>query len=199
MKGIALVIVDVQNDFCPGGILAVPEGDAIIPVLNKYIELFSHRKLPVFASRDWHPERTAHFKEFGGQWPSHCVQNSSGAAFHPLLKLPDDVIILSKGMDPDTDGYSVFQAADRDDVEFYTVLKNIAIDELYIGGIATDYCVRWSVRDAITFGFRVTVLVDGIKGINLKLKDSEDAIREMVALGAKKITFEKLSHMFHEE
>ena len=105
-KNYALLIVDVQNDFCADGKLAVPEGDAIVPMLNKYISIFSRNKWPVFASRDWHPQKSGHFKEFGGQWPEHCIEDTPGAKFHPILQLPEDAIILSKGMHPDKDSYS---------------------------------------------------------------------------------------------
>jgi len=119
----ALLIIDVQNDFCPGGALAVPEGDKIVPVLNRYIELFLSKGLPIFASRDWHPEKTKHFKDFGGLWPKHCIQKTRGAEFHPGLKLPDKIIILSKGMDPEKDSYSVFQGADSQGKSFLNLLK----------------------------------------------------------------------------
>ena len=198
-KKSALLIVDVQNDFCPDGTLAVPEGDAIIPVLNRYIKIFSSGKLPVFASRDWHPQQTAHFKEFGGQWPSHCVQDSHGACFHPMLQLPESTIILSKGMDPETDSYSAFQAVDAEGNDFAHLLKMFSIKELFVGGLATDYCVRWTVLDALKCGLRVFLLMDAIKGVNVREKDSETAVTEMVNLGAGKITIEQLSRMFAGE
>jgi len=198
-KKSALLIVDIQNDFCPNGALAIPEGDSIIPVLNKYIKIFSAGKLPVFAARDWHPQQTAHFQECGGQWPPHCVQDSHGARFHPVLRLPDDTIILSKGMDPEADSYSAFQAVDAERNDFAQLLKTFSIKELFVGGLATDYCVRWTVLDALKFGLMVTLLMDGIKGVNLREKDSETAVEEMVSLGAKKITIEKLSRMFAGE
>ena len=199
MKNYALLIVDVQNDFCPDGKLAVPEGDIIVPVLNKYISLFVRNRWPVFASRDWHPKKSAHFKAFGGQWPEHCIKDSPGAKFHPVLRLPPDAIILSKGMDPDKDSYSAFQAVDSRGNEFPHLLKTFAIKELFVGGLATDYCVKWSVLDALKFGFKVMLLTDAIRGVDLKPKDSEAAIEEMVNLGAKKMTFEKLSRMLAEE
>lgn len=189
----ALLVVDVQNDFCPGGALAVPEGDKIIPVLNKYIESFSKNKLPIFASRDWHPKKTKHFKAFGGVWPVHCVQNTKGAQFHPKLKLPKEVIVVSKGMDPQKDSYSAFQAADSNGMGFSNLLKIFGIEELYVGGLATDYCVNSSVTDALMNGFKVKLLVDAIKGVNLKPRDSAEAIAEMVKLGARKFNLEKLS------
>jgi len=184
----ALLIVDVQNDFCPGGALAVPEGDKIVPVLNKYIKIFSKKKLPVFASRDWHAVRTGHFKDFGGVWPAHCIQNTKGAAFHPQLKLPKEAILLYKGMDPQEDSYSVFQAEDTGGMSFLKLLHLLGVKELYVGGLATDYCVRSSVAGALKNGFKVRLLTDAIKGVNLKAHDSEKAIKEMVKRGARKIT-----------
>lgn len=186
----ALLIVDVQRDFCPAGALAVPQGDKIIPNLNKYIKIFSQNKLPIFASRDWHPKKTKHFKKYGGLWPVHCVQDTKGAGFHPKLKLPKEAIILSKGMDPQEDAYSMFQAQDSNGTGFLTLLKYLGVRELYIGGLATDYCVRASSIDVLKNGFEVGLLVDAIKGVNLKPQDSEEAIMEMVRQGAKKLTLE---------
>ncbi len=184
----ALLIVDVQNDFCPGGSLAVPQGDKIIPALNKYIKIFSREKLPIFASADWHPVKTSHFKDFGGAWPLHCIQNTKGAAFHPKLKLPKGAILLYKGMDSDKDSYSVFQAEDERGMGFAKLLMMLGIKEISIGGLATDYCVRASVLDALRHGFKVRLLTDAIKGVNLKASDSQKAIAEMVKAGAKKTT-----------
>jgi nicotinamidase/pyrazinamidase len=188
----ALLIVDMQNDFCPGGALAVKEGDKIVPVLNKYIKFFVREKLPIFASRDWHPKETKHFKQYGGLWPKHCIQNTEGAMFHPGLKLPKEAIVLSKGIDPNKDSYSAFQAVDSNGTDFLPLLKALGIKELFIGGLATDYCVKSTVLDGLKAGFKVNLLVDAIKGVNIRPKDSEEAIEEMVARGAKKLTFEKL-------
>ena len=124
----ALLIVDVQNDFCPKGALGVPEGDKVVGVLNKYIKIFSDKKLPIFASRDWHPKKTRHFKKFGGLWPIHCVADTKGAMFHSKLKLPKECIILSKGMDPDKDSYSAFQAVDSNGAIFFNLLKIFGIE-----------------------------------------------------------------------
>lgn len=188
----ALLIVDVQNDFCPGGALAVPDGDKIIPYLNKYIKIFSQKKLPIFASRDWHPKKTKHFKKFGGVWPVHCVQNTKGAKFHPKLKLSKEAIILSKGMDPQIDSYSAFQADDQNGMSFINLLKVLGIEELYIAGLATDYCIKSSAIDALRNGFKVKLLMDAIKGVDLKPGDSQDAIREMSQNGAQKITLREV-------
>ncbi len=184
----ALLVVDAQNDFCPGGALGVPEGDKIIPRINKYVSIFTKNKLPIFFTRDWHPVKTRHFKDFGGIWPVHCIQNTYGAKFHPKLKLPKDAILLYKGMDPKKDAYSAFQAEDVSGTALPVLLKKMGINQLYIAGLATDYCVRFSSRDALKQGFKVKILVDAIKGVNLKPNDSENAIKEMVKAGAKIIT-----------
>jgi len=191
----ALCIIDVQNDFCFGGALAVPEGDEVVPVLNKYIDFFVKNNLPVFASRDWHPDKTKHFKTYGGLWPEHCVQNTKGAQFHPQLQLPEHAIIISAGLNPDEDGYSVFEGVDSKGIGFSKVLKEFNVEELYIGGLATDYCVKHSVLDALKSGFKVYVLMDAVKGVNINPDDSENAIKEMLDSGASKIT---LDEMFKE-
>jgi len=188
----ALLIVDVQNDFCLGGTLAVPEGDKIISNLNKYIRFFSKSKLPIFASRDWHPIRTKHFRDFGGVWPVHCIQNTRGAAFHPELNLPKEVILLYKGADPQKNSYSVFQAEDLRGQPFFNLLSGLGVKEIYIAGLATDYCVKFSALDALKKGFKVKLLMDAVRGVDLKPDDSKKAIEKMVKHGAKKITFKKL-------
>lgn len=188
----ALLIVDVQNDFCPGGALAVKDGDKVVLVLNKYIEIFSQKKSPIVASRDWHPKKTKHFKEFGGPWPVHCVQNTRGAVFHAGLKLPVQTIVVSKGMDPEKDSYSAFQAVDERGRPLRDILKDAGVKELWIGGLATDYCVKASVVDALKY-FRVNLLMDAIKGVDLNPGDSPKAVEEMVKAGAKKMTWGGLS------
>lgn len=180
----ALAIVDVQNDFCPGGALPVPEGDRVVPVLNRYIAQFEQASLPIFASRDWHPAKTKHFKAYGGLWPPHCVQETPGAAFHPDLKLPAPVTVVSKGMDAEQDSYSCFQAQSGDGTPFEKLLHAQGIEHLYVGGLATDYCVRSSVLDALRAGFRVTLLEDAIRGVELQPGDSERAMDEMTQAGA---------------
>jgi len=179
--------VDVQNDFCPGGALGVPEGHKIVPMINKYVRIFSKNKLPIFATRDWHPVRTRHFKDFGGLWPVHCLQNTRGAAFHPDLKLPKNAILLYKGMDPDEDCYSSFAAQDLSGQPLSSLLKRMGIIELYIAGLATDYCVKFTALDALKQKFKVKILLDAIKGVDLKPHDSEQAIKKIVKIGAKKI------------
>ena len=188
----ALLVVDVQNDFCPGGALGIKDGDKIIQAINKYIKIFASKKLPIFATRDWHPGKTKHFKQFGGVWPVHCVQGTKGASFHLKLRLPQQAILVYKGMDPEKDSYSAFQAEDKKGTTLPKLLKKLGIEELYIAGLATDYCVKFTTHDAIRKGFKVKILLDAIKGVNLKPYDSEEAIKEMVKQGAKKITLKNI-------
>jgi nicotinamidase/pyrazinamidase len=183
----ALIIVDLQNDFCPGGALAVPEGDKIVPVLNAYIERFSNSKSLIVATRDWHPENHISFVEQGGIWPKHCVQNTKGAEFHPDLKLPLDSIIVSKATEPDKEAYSGFDGTNLD-----KLLKGKGVTRLFVGGLATDYCVRATVLDALRLGFCVFLLLDAIKGVNVQPEDSERAIVEMMEKGAIGIVFEEI-------
>jgi nicotinamidase/pyrazinamidase len=188
----ALVVVDLQNDFCPGGSLAVLEGDRVVPVLNRYIARFHELKAPIYASRDWHPPVTKHFKAYGGVWPPHCVQGTKGAEFHPALALPPEAVILSKGMDPDQDAYSCFQAQDADGMDFAVSLGEGGVQRLFVGGLATDYCVRSTVLDALHEGFQVVVLQDAVAAVNVQPGDGEQAIEEMRAAGAAFITLEDL-------
>jgi nicotinamidase/pyrazinamidase len=181
----ALVVVDVQIDFCPGGNLAVPGGDAIVPVINRYAEMFRAKGVTIVASRDWHPAVTRHFREFGGLWPPHCVQGSRGARFHPLLKLPDDVIVVSKGMVPDRDDYSALQARLVSGISLKEHLSATGVKNLYICGLATDYCVRETSLDALAAGFSVTVLQDACRGVDLKKGDSARALEEFAGKGGK--------------
>ena len=188
----ALLVVDVQNDFCPGGALAVVQGDEVVSILNRYIGIFSKDKNPVIASRDWHPRQTKHFKEFGGVWPVHCVANTPGAAFHPDLKLPVRAIVVSKGMDPGKDSYSAFQAIDTKGRSLKDILTDLGVQELWIGGLATDYCVKASVLDALKH-FKVKLLVDAIKGVDIQPGDSRKAVEEMLTAGAREMTLEQIS------
>ncbi|HZT75921.1 MAG TPA: bifunctional nicotinamidase/pyrazinamidase [Vicinamibacterales bacterium] len=180
----ALLIVDVQNDFCPGGALAAPGGAAIVPALNRYIADATAHGLAIYASRDWHPAQTTHFKAFGGVWPPHCVQGTPGAAFHPALALPADATIVSKGDVADREGYSAFDGHTAEGRALADDLRARDIDQLWVGGIATDYCVKQTVLDARRFGFRVTVLPDAITGIDVQPGDSARALDDMRAAGA---------------
>jgi nicotinamidase/pyrazinamidase len=179
----ALIIVDVQRDFCPGGALPVPAGDQAVPVLNDYIKLFTAANARIFATRDWHPPNHMSFKAYGGPWPPHCIQHSEGAKFHPDLKLPEDTSVISKAMDPSKESYSGF-----DDTALADELRKASVARVFVGGLATDYCVKNTVLDAIKLGFETALLLDASRGINAKSDDVEKATDEMVAKGAEKVT-----------
>lgn len=180
----ALLIVDVQNDFCPGGALPVPGGDRVVEPLNRLARACAGAGVPVVATRDWHPARTRHFREFGGAWPPHCVQGSQGAAFHPALRLPAGTVVVSKGTDPATDGYSAFEATTEDGRSLGQLLEELGVRHLLIGGLATDYCVRASVLQARALGMAVTVLTDAVAGVEVLPGDSARAVAEMESAGA---------------
>jgi nicotinamidase/pyrazinamidase len=181
----ALLLVDVQVDFCPGGALAVAEGDRVVPVLNAWTRAFLAAGRPVYASRDWHPAASAHFVAGGGTWPPHCVQETPGAAFHPALDVPAGVVVLSKGMDPaESGGYSAFEAVDDHGQTLLDLLRRDGVRHLYVGGLATDYCVRASVLDARAAGLTVTVIRDAVRGVEVQPGDTARALAEMAAAGA---------------
>ena len=184
----ALLIVDVQTDFCPGGALAVASGDRVIPVLNTLIERF--RGNPVYASRDWHPPDTTHFKAFGGPWPVHCVAGTPGAELHPDLRLPSDAIIVSKGQDRADDGYSAFEGITPGGRRLPDDLHDRRVTDLVVGGLATDYCVRASVLDARRAGLRVSVVTDAVAGITPA--STEQALDEMRRAGARLVSSREL-------
>ena len=184
-EGTALLVVDVQNDFCPGGSLPVPDGDLVVPVLNDYIGRFTRAGRPVVLSRDWHPTRTTHFQEQGGPWPAHCVQGTRGAEFHPGLDVPPEAILVSKGMGPDEDGYSAFVGRDERGRGLASLLRQRGVQKLLVGGLATDYCVVNSVLEAIENGFEVDVIGHGMRGVEVSPGDSERAIARMKAAGAR--------------
>lgn len=187
-QGDALIIVDVQYDFLPGGALAVPESDQILPVLNKYIEIFEKRGLPIYMTRDWHPVNHCSFKEYGGPWPSHCVVDTRGAAFAEDLKFSSPAIVISKATTPERECYSDFGTTN-----FETSLRATGVGRLFVGGLATDYCVLNTVKDALGLGFTTFLLRDAIRGVNVQPDDSRKAEQEMIRLGARSIELQDLS------
>lgn len=189
----ALIVVDVQNDFCPGGALAVPEGDAVVPVLNAYVQRAESAGMLVVASRDWHPAETAHFRAFGGPWPPHCVRETPGAAFHPALRLPDDALVVSKGMDRRDDGYSAFEGVATDGRTIREELRARGVTRLHVGGLATDYCVRATVLDGLRAGFEVYLLTDAARPVEVHPGDGERATAEMFAAGARAESLEQFT------
>lgn len=181
-KGDALIAVDVQRDFLPDGSLAVPDGHEVVPVLNDYISLFRLEGLPVVATRDWHPRDHCSFDAQGGTWPPHCVQDSDGAAFADDLELPEDVIVISKGTSKDSDAYSGF---DGTDLEAY--LRQRGVERLFIGGLATDYCVLATVTDGLGAGFDVVLLRDAVRAVGVQSTDEAEALAAMRDAGAQSI------------
>ena len=180
MPRAALIVVDVQNDFCPGGALPVAGGDSIVPVLNTVTSAFNRSRLPVVFTRDWHPRNHISFKERGGVWPRHCLARTRGARFHPKLKVPRGSIIVSKATRPDLEAYSGFQGTD-----LKRRLKRLGVGELFVGGLATDYCVKQTALDALGAGFEVCIMTDCIRGVNLRKSDSSAALRLVKKRGAK--------------
>ena len=174
----ALIVVDVQNDFCPGGALAVERGDEVVAPLNRLIAEFLERGEPVYETRDWHPPETKHFAAYGGTWPVHCVQNTRGAEFHPDLIEDPRIRVVSKGLG-DEDCYSAFDGTDLADE-----LRAKNVGEVWVGGLATDYCVKNTVLDARREGFRVRALRDAMRAVNLQPGDDERAVAEMLDAGA---------------
>jgi len=184
----ALLIVDVQNDFLPGGALAVPEGDKVIPVLNNYIGAFKPKRLPVYATRDWHPPNHCSFREQGGPWPAHCVAGSQGAAFASALRLPPDAIVISKATTVDKEAYSGFEGTDLEQQ-----LKRRGIQRLFVGGLATDYCVLKTVQDALRLRFKVYLLEDAVRAVDVQSGDGERALQSMTQLRAIRTRFENIA------
>jgi len=184
----ALIVVDVQNDFCPGGALAVANGDAVVPVLNEWIRRFEAAGRPVVYTQDWHPADHCSFKERGGIWPVHCVQGSAGSDFHKDLQVRGAV--FRKAYTSDAEGYSGFDgrlAADggvNEAVDLARWLRAQGVRKVYVGGLATDYCVRATVLDALRHGFAAVLIRSGSRAVNVAPGDEEKAIAEMRAAGA---------------
>ena len=181
----ALLLADIQNDFLPGGALGISGSDAIIPPLLNYTRLFQTHGLPIFLTRDWHPPNHCSFKPQGGPWPVHCVAGSPGSLPPPSFSAPPSAVIIYKAIDRGQEAYSAFQntALDRH-------LRALSVQRLFIGGLATDYCVLNSVKDARSLGYDVCLLTDGIKAVNLRPDDGRLAEEEMIRLGALPVRWE---------
>ena len=183
----ALILVDVQRDFCPGGALAVPEGDRVVAPLNRYVQIVQQRGGRIVASRDWHPPDHISFRSRGGPWPPHCIRGTEGAAFHPDLKLPAEARIVSKAQEPDEEAYSAF-----DGTGLASELEERGITTVLVGGLATDYCVKSTAVDALREGFRVWLLTDAVRAVDVNPGDGQRAIEEMLSAGAQPLTLEDL-------
>lgn len=173
----AILLVDVQNDFCPGGALAIEEGDRIIPVLNEWIREGVRTGAFLAASRDWHPKEHISFHHRGGPWPPHCIQGTEGAAFHPDLELPEGTAILSKADRPELEAYSAF-----DGTGLGEMLRERGVRRVFVGGLAQDVCVRATVLEALDRGLETYLLLDATRPVDAE--KGEEALREMEARGA---------------
>ncbi len=183
----ALIVVDIQRDFCPGGALPVTGGDKIIPAVNELVRAFVKAGLPVFFTRDWHPRNHASFKAYGGPWPPHCIQNTQGASFHPSLAIPREAGVIDKGTLQAEDAYSGFQGTDM-----AHKLRDLHVKQIYVAGLATDYCVKNTVLDGAAKGFETYVVTDCVKGVNIKRTDSATALSAMLSRGAIQTTSGRL-------
>lgn len=199
----ALIIVDVQRDFCPGGSLAVPMGDEVVTPLNRLIEIIEKVKerkdWVVIFSKDWHPADTSHFKDFGGQWPAHCVRGTNGAKFHRELIIPVDAFIVYKGMGSGENAYSAFDGVNFNEKYLADILDEYGVDDVYVGGLATDYCVKATAIGAAEAKkenrekrFKTFLLADCCRAVNINPDDGENAIKEMRDAGVTIINSEDI-------
>ncbi|MFC0251825.1 isochorismatase family protein [Massilia consociata] len=178
-KGDALLIVDLQNDFLPGGSLAVPSGDLVIAPINTLIDLYHGRGLPVYASRDWHPGDHCSFSAQGGPWPPHCVADTEGAHFSAALRLPENAVVVSKAVSSVEDAYSAFNGTG-----LARSMRADGITRLAVCGLATDYCVLNTVLDGIEAGFQVFLVPEATRAVEVAPGDGDRAIARMLAAGA---------------
>lgn len=178
--GDALIVVDVQNDFCPGGALPIADGDKVVPILNRWIDAALAQDVPIYFSRDWHPVQHISFTQRDGLWPPHCIQDSEGARFHPNLRVPESAIIVTKGTRFDHDQYSAF-----DETGLAAQLRHDGVRRLFIGGLAEDVCVLATVLDGRKEDFEVVVIADATRPVTLS--GGEEARRKMQEAGARLI------------
>lgn len=178
-KGDALLIVDMQNDFLPGGALAVPRGDLVIEPINALIDLYHGRGLPIYASRDWHPDAHCSFTAQGGPWPPHCVAGTEGALFSEALRLPEEAIVISKAITAAEDAYSAFNGTGL----ARSMLAD-GVTRLAVCGLATDYCVLNTVLDGIEAGFEVLLVLEATRAVEVTPGDGDRALGRMLAKGA---------------
>jgi|SRR5215471_13300515 len=184
----ALILVDIQNDFCPGGALAVPDGDQIIEVVNRLAPAFPFAA----ATRDWHPPGHVSFKQQGGPWPPHCVQGTPGAELHPDLDRSNLDLVVRKGYLLDRDTFEGLEAVSESGDSLDKILKENEVDSIYVVGLATDYCVKATVLDALKKGYRVFAVTDAMRAVNLDREDGNKALNQMAAAGAKLVTSEQV-------
>ena len=188
LKDAALILVDIQNDFCPGGALAVAEGDQVVAVANR---LMPHFPL-VVSTLDWHPANHVSFREQGGPWPPHCVQHTFGAELHPALHAERIHHTFRKATTADRDAYSEFEGFDEGHRSLDEYLKSRGVRRVYLAGLATDYCVRATALDALRLGYETYVITDGVRAVNVQPDDGAKALAEMQAHGAHLVSSEAL-------
>lgn len=182
-----LLCIDMQKDFFPGGAAPVPDGEEMIPQINEYTQvIFKMQGLPVFLTRDWHPEDHCSFEDQGGEWPRHCVQDTEGAEFHPDFRHPGACPVISKGTDPDEEAYSGFKGT-----QLEKDIREMSVERLFVTGVTTEYCVKHTVLDAIDCGFDVYVLTDAIAPLDPD--EEKAALSEMQEAGAELVTEEDLT------
>lgn len=186
--GDALLLIDLQRDFLPGGALAVPHGDRVVPVLERYLARFESLGLAICCTRDWHPPDHVSFRSRGGRWPPHCMAGTPGAEFAPGLRLPASAQIVSKATEPEAEAYSGFEGTG-----LAASLRRQGISRLFVGGLATDYCVQATVLDALREGFEVWLLGDAVRAVDLEPGDGERALQAMQQAGARSIGYEQLA------
>ncbi|WP_305822147.1 nicotinamidase [Massilia brevitalea] len=186
----ALLVIDMQYDFLPGGSLGVPEGDQVLAPVNEAMARFAALGLPVYASRDWHPENHISFAERGGPWPPHCVAETRGAAFSDELALPADTVIISKADSADADAYSAFNGTALADH-----LRQHGVTRVFVCGLATDYCVLNTALDARTEGFDTVILPEAMRAVNVQPQDGERAIAQMREAGVSTATLAELGEI----
>lgn len=187
----ALILVDIQNDFCPGGALAVNEGDQIVPTVNRLIPEFPL----VISTQDWHPANHISFKEQGGPWPPHCVQGTLGAELHPDLRTDTITHSFRKASSPEKDDYSEFEGKDAQGRSLDELLKCRGVDKLYVVGLATDYCVLETVLDGIKYGYEIFAVTDAMRAVNVNPDDGEKALQKMAIRGAHLVTSDEVLNL----
>ncbi|MEJ2722227.1 MAG: isochorismatase family protein [bacterium] len=182
----ALLLVDLQNDFFPGGALPAPDGDAIVAPVNQLIEVFQQGELPIFATRDWHPRNHCSFEARGGPWPPHCIQGTPGADFNPRVNLPANATVISKAQSPERDAYSGFDGTD-----LAWRLEALDVSDVVVGGLVTEICVKNTVVDALKRRFGVTVVREAVSGVDVHPGDSKKALEAMEEKGARIVSIDE--------
>ena len=183
----ALIIVDLQNDFLPGGSLGVPQGDEVVAPIQQLIDLYQKHGLPIYASRDWHPEGHCSFRAQGGPWPIHCIAGSSGAAFSSAIALEQVSIVISKATTVEKDAYSAFNGTGLGEQ-----MRARGIERVAVCGLATDYCVLNTAKDALAEGFATLLVLDAIRAVNVQPGDGDRAIAQMTAAGAQPVHVDRV-------